>query len=77
MDFAHVASVALKMKATFPMRYELMKFPPLRTCAGKTLLMLAILDVLMRTISMFAMPMYPALNQPDCEAQLEFEFWHN
>jgi hypothetical protein len=77
MDFARVASVALNMKATFPMRSELMKFPPLRTCAGKTLLMLAILYVLMRTISMFLMPMYPALNQPDCEAQLEFEFWHN
>jgi hypothetical protein len=74
MDFARVASVALNMKATFPMRSELMKFPPLRTCAGKTLLMLAILYVLMRTISMFLMPMYPALNQPDCEAHLEFEF---
>jgi hypothetical protein len=77
MDSAHVAFVALNMKATFPMRYELMKFPPLRTCVGKTLLVLAILYVLLRTISMFPMPMYPALNQPDCETQLEFEFQHN
>ncbi len=43
----------------------------------KTLLVLAILYILMRTISMFPMPIYPALNQPDCEAQLEFEFRHN
>jgi len=77
MDSARAASVALNMKATFPMRSELMKFPSLRTCARKTLLMLAVLYVLMRTISMFPMPVYPALNQPDCEAQLEFEFWHN
>jgi hypothetical protein len=77
MDSARAASIALKMKATFPMRSELMKFPPLRTCTGKTLLVLAVLYVLMRTISMFAMPMYPTLNQPNCEAQLEFEFRHN
>ncbi len=77
MDYARIASVALKMKATFPMRSELMKFPPLRTCAGKTLLMLVVLYVLMRTISMFPMLVYPALNQPDCETQLEFEFRHN
>jgi len=77
MDSARVASVALNMKAMFPMHSELMKFPPLRTCAGKTLLVLAILYVLMRTISMFPMPVYPALNQLDCEAQLEFEFRHN
>jgi hypothetical protein len=77
MDFARAAFVALNMKATFLMHSELMKFPPLRTCVGKTLLMLAIFYVLMRTISMFPMPVYPALNQPDCEAQLEFEFRHN
>jgi hypothetical protein len=77
MDFACAAYVALNMKAMFPMRSELMKFPPLRTCAGKTLLMLAVLYVLMRMISMFPMPVYPTLNQPDCEAQLEFEFRHN
>jgi hypothetical protein len=77
MDFARVASVALNMKATFPMRSELMKFPLLRMCTGKTLLVLAVLYVLMRTISMFPMPVYPTLNQPECEAQLEFEFRHN
>jgi hypothetical protein len=77
MDSARVASVALNMKAMFPMRSELMKFPPLRTCAGKTFLVLAILYILMRTISMFPMPVYPALNQLDCEAQLEFEFRPN
>jgi hypothetical protein len=77
MDFACAASVALNMKATFPMRSELMKFPPLGTCVGKTLLVLAILYILMRTISMFPMLVYPALNQLDCEAQLEFEFRHN
>jgi hypothetical protein len=77
MDSACAASVALNMKATFPMRPELMKFPLLHTCAGKTLLVLAVFYVLMRTISMFPMPVYPALNQPGCEAQLEFEFRHN
>jgi len=77
MDSMHTAFVALNMKAMFPMRSKLMKFPLLRTCAGKTLLVLAVYYVLMRTISMFPMPMYPALNQPDCEAQLEFEFRHN
>jgi len=77
MDSARAASVALNMKATFSMRSELMKFPPLRMCGGKTLLVLAVLYVLMRTISMFPMLVYLALNQPDCEAQLEFEFRHN
>jgi hypothetical protein len=77
MDSARTTSVALNMKATFPMRYELMKLPPLRTCVGKTLLVLAVLYVLMQTISMFPMPVYPALNQLDCEVQLEFEFRHN
>jgi hypothetical protein len=77
MDSTRAAFVALNMKATFPMRFELMKFPPLCTCAGKTLLVLAVLYILMRTISMFPMPVYPALNQPDCEAQLGFEFQHN
>ncbi len=77
MDSTRTAYVALNMKAMFPMRSELMKFPSLRTCAGKTLLVLAVLYVLMRTISMFPMPMYPALNQLDCEVQLEFEFRHN
>jgi len=47
MDSARVASVALNMKATFSMRFELMKFPPLRTWARKTLLVLAVLYVLM------------------------------
>ncbi len=77
MDFARAASIALNMKATFLMHSELMKFPLLRTCAGKTLFVLAVLYVLMQTISMFPMLVYLALNQPDCEAQLEFEFWHN
>jgi hypothetical protein len=74
MDSTRAASIALNMKATFPMHYELMKFLLLRTCAGKTFLVLVVLYVLMRTISMFPMPVYPALNQPNCEAQLEFEF---
>ncbi len=30
MDFARAASIALNMKATFPMRFKLMKFPPLQ-----------------------------------------------
>jgi hypothetical protein len=77
MDSACAASIALNMKATFSMCSELMKFPPLRMCARKTLLVLAVLYVLMRTISMFPMPVYPTLNQLDCEAQLEFEFGHN
>jgi hypothetical protein len=68
MDSARATSVTLNMKATFPMRFELMKFPPLCTCAGKTLLVLAVLYVLMRTISMFPMPVYLALNQPNREA---------
>jgi hypothetical protein len=33
MDSARAASIALNMKATFPMRSKLMKFPLLRTCA--------------------------------------------
>jgi hypothetical protein len=77
MDSARAVFVTLNMKATFSMRSELMKFPPLCMCARKTLLMLAVLYVLMQTISMFPMPVYPALNQPNCEAQLEFEFRHN
>jgi hypothetical protein len=43
MDFARATSIALNMKAMFPMHSELMKFPPLRMCAGKTLLVLAVL----------------------------------
>ncbi len=53
MDFARAASIALKMKATFLMRSELMYLPSLCTCARKTLLVLVVLYVLMRTISMF------------------------
>ncbi len=33
---------------------------------SQNLLVQAVLYVLMRTISMFLMPVYPALNQPDC-----------